>query len=88
MNNKLSKSFNIVTHVFKHLKGLINRFQNFWKLNIFWNLLHKPWHNNITKIILKNWKKFEDFFKNILKNTPPKVVPKAGRCNSYYPICT
>jgi hypothetical protein len=32
---------------FLTLKGFTNRFQKNWKLYISWNLLHKPWHNNI-----------------------------------------
>jgi hypothetical protein len=59
MNNKLSKT--LIKHYnafFLTLKGLINRLQNFWKLLIFWNILHKPLHNNIKKII----NTFEEFF--------------------------
>jgi len=48
------------------LKGYINRLQNFWNLYIFWNILHKPWHNNV-KIFFQNfevfWKKFKEYFK-------------------------
>jgi hypothetical protein len=82
MNNNLSKTF--IKHCntcFLAQKWLINRLQNFWQLHIFWNLLHKPWRNNI-KIIIKYFEKeFEDFLKNILENIPPKVVPKASKCN-------
>jgi hypothetical protein len=52
-------SLSTIKKCFLALKGLINRLQNFWQLHIFWNFLHKPWHNNIFKII----KKIEFFLK-------------------------
>jgi hypothetical protein len=55
------------------LKGFINELQNFWKLHIFWNVLHKPWHNNILKFY-KNEEKFEDFKIYILKNIHSKTI--------------
>ncbi len=73
---------------FHPLKGFINRLQNFWKLHIFWNLFHKPWHNNILKIIKKFEESFEDFLQNILKNILPKIVPKVGGCDSCYLVFT
>jgi hypothetical protein len=39
---------------------------------------------NIQKII----KVFEEFFEIILKNIPPKTVPKVGGCGLCYPVCT
>jgi hypothetical protein len=85
MNNELSKA--LIEHCstcFLALKGLINRLQKISKLNIFGNLLHKPSHNNMKKIL----KNFEDFLKNIFSNILPKAIPKAGRYNSCYAICT
>jgi hypothetical protein len=81
MNNKFSKT--LIKHCnayFLTLKEFINRFQNFWKLHIFSNLLHKPWHNNIKKIIKKFW----NFLKNILRNMPSK----ASKCSLCYFVCT
>jgi hypothetical protein len=83
MNNKHSKTF------IKHynnltLKGFVNKFQNFWKLHIFWNILHKPWHNNILKIILKF---IFVILKKSSKNIPFKGISKVGECNLCYPIC-
>jgi hypothetical protein len=65
MNKKLSKTFIIHYNMcFLALKGFINRLQNFWKLHISWNLLHKPWHNNISKKFKNFEKTFEDFLEN------------------------
>jgi hypothetical protein len=89
INNKLLKTF--IKHYnmcFLAIKWFINKLQFFWKLHIFWNLLHKHWHNNILKIYKKIWRIFEDFLKNIFKNIPPKAIPKASGCNSCYLICT
>jgi hypothetical protein len=73
---------------FLALKGLINRLQNFWKLHLFWDILHKPWYN-IIKILKYFFEDFlEDFLKNILKNISPKVFLKAIGCSSCYPVCT
>jgi hypothetical protein len=74
MNNKLSKAF--IKHYnvcFSALKGLINRLQNLWKLHTFWNLLHKPWHNNIFKIM----KFFEIFFWKLFKEYSKKYSTKS-----------
>jgi hypothetical protein len=78
MNNKLSKT--LIKHCntsFLTLKGFINRLQNFWKLHIFWNLLHKPWHNNIKKII-NIFELFFEILNEYLKNITPKVIPKVS----------
>jgi hypothetical protein len=77
MNNKLSKT--LIEHYntcFLTLKGLINRFQNFWNLHIFRNLLHKPWHNDIKKII-KNFEKKIEEFKEYSRKYSPKSNPKS-----------
>jgi hypothetical protein len=84
MNKKLSIAF--IKHYsacFLAVKVFINRLQNFWKLCIFWNLLHKPWHNNI---FFKNliWIFFWRFFKMYSK----KYLPKACKCGSCYLVCT
>jgi len=76
MNIKLSKA--LIKHCntfFLTLKKLINGLQFFWKVHIFWNSLHKPWHNNIKKNLKIFEKILEDFLKNILKNIPQKVIP-------------
>jgi flagellin-specific chaperone FliS len=44
--------------------------------------------STIKKIIKQFEKCFEDLSKNILRKIPPKVIPKAGRCGSCYPVCT
>jgi hypothetical protein len=55
--------------VFKHKNDLQMNFKTLI-MTFFWNLLHKPWHNNIFKIdILKDF--FEDFCENILA----KLIP-------------
>jgi hypothetical protein len=72
MNKKFPQA--LVKHYntcFISLKKLINGLQNFWKLNIFWNHLHKPWHNDI-KNNLKIRRKIRSNWKNILKNIPQK----------------
>jgi hypothetical protein len=85
MNYKLSKAFiKQYNTCFLAPKWFINQLQFFWKLHIFWNLLHKHWHNNT----LKNWRLFWRLFKDFLKNIPPKAIPKASGCNSCYPVCT
>jgi hypothetical protein len=70
--NSQKHSLNIITHVFLALKGLINRFQNFWKLLIFWNLSHKPWHNHI-----KNYKKIWRHFWRLFKEHSKKYSTKS-----------
>jgi hypothetical protein len=57
------------------------------KLHIFWNILHKPRHNNRKIIINFFFEIFEIFLKNILKNVLPKTIPKASGCGSGYSIC-
>ncbi len=77
MNNKLSKTF--IKHCntcFLTLKGFINRLQNFWQLDIFWNILHKPWHNNIFKII-----NFFEIFLKLKKNYSKKYSTKRNPKN-------
>jgi hypothetical protein len=75
MNNEcwktLIKHYNVC---FLTLKWHINRLQNFWKLYIFWNILYKPWNNNIFKIILKI-----NFFKRLYKKYYPKNNSKNMR---------
>jgi hypothetical protein len=80
MNNKVNEC--LLT-----LKRLINKLQNFWKLHIFWNILHKPWHNNVFKII-KSFEFFLKTFKEYSIKSPFKEIPKVGECNLCYPICT
>jgi hypothetical protein len=48
MKSSQKHSLNIMV-AFKHKKWLVNGFQNFWKWNISWNILHKVWHNTIKK---------------------------------------
>jgi len=77
MNKNLSKK--LIKHCnacFSTVKIFINTFQNCWKLHIFWNILHKPWHNN--------FKILEDLKKSMIRNIPPK----ACRCSSHYLVCT
>jgi hypothetical protein len=83
MNNKLSTTF--IRHCnacFLTLKGFINRFQNFWKLHIFWNLLHQPRHNNILKIISI----FEEFLKNMFLKFPSKQSQKQANATCVIPF--
>jgi hypothetical protein len=87
MNNKLSKT--LIKHCnecFLALKRLINRLQNFWKLHIFWDFLHKLWYNNFKNFIKikKNW----IFFLKLKKKISPKAVFKVGMCGLCYPIST
>jgi hypothetical protein len=62
MNNKFPKTF--IKHYntcFLTLKGLIINFKTFDNYIYIWNLLHKPWHNNIKKIIRIFEKKLKTF---------------------------
>jgi hypothetical protein len=63
------------------LKWLMNIFQNFWKLCIFWNLLHKPWRNNINfkKIWILFWRFFRKHFKEYFLKCSLKNSPKSKR---------
>jgi hypothetical protein len=81
MNNKLSKA--LIEHYntcFLTLKGIINIFQKTWKLHIFWNVLHKPWHNNIKKNYIYFLRMFWGLFKNLLKNDSSKSLTYSFLC--------
>jgi hypothetical protein len=78
MNIKLSKA--LIKHCnafFLTRKKLINGLQFFWKVHIFWNFLHKPWHNNIKK----NLKIFEEFLENFFKKYSKEYSPKNNPLN-------